>query len=217
MLTLALAKGRLLDESLPLLSRAGLLPPGILEGGRDLTVVGRGIRVAIVRAQDVATFVRHGGADLGVVGRDALAEGNEADLFLLADLPIGRCTLVVAAREGFDYPKAVARRHHLRVATKYLNLCRAHFSRLGVPVHLIKLWGSMELAPLLGMSEAIVDLMSTGATLKAHGLVAVDEVMRINACLIANPMAFKAKRHEVLGVATAIEEAGRLANPLVKE
>jgi ATP phosphoribosyltransferase len=195
-LTLALSKGRLLDETLPLLARAGVVPVEDPRASRKLIVATRDPAVALVilRATDVPTYVRYGAADLGVVGKDVLLEEGTDNLYQPLDLGIGRCRLVVATRRDYDWPGSVQRGARIGVATKYVNTAREHFAAKGVHVDLIKLYGSMELAPLAGLADAIVDLVSTGHTLQANDLVAVEEIMPISARLIVNPAALKLKR-----------------------
>jgi len=183
-LTIALPKGRILDETLPLLARAGVAPTENPQTSRKL-IIGSNrpeVRFVIVRPSDVPTYVEYGAADLGVAGKDVLLEHGGEGLYQPIDLGIGRCTLVVAAPRSFDYTGAVKRGARLRVAAK------------GMHVDLIRLYGSMELAPLVGLADAIVDLVSTGNTLKANDLVAVEEILPISARLIVNPAALKLKR-----------------------
>jgi ATP phosphoribosyltransferase len=198
-LTIALAKGRTFDETLPLLARAGIAPTEDPESSRKL-VIGTtrpDLRLLIVRSSDVPTYVQHGAADLGVAGKDVLLEHGGEGLYQPLDLGIGRCTMVVATRRDFDYAAAVRRGARLKVATKYVATAREHFSGKGLHVDLIRLYGSMELAPLMGLADAIVDLVSTGSTLKANDLVAVEEIRPISARLIVNPAALKLKREKM--------------------
>ena len=195
-LTLALSKGRLLDETLPLLARAGVVPVEDPRASRKLIVATRDPAVALVilRATDVPTYVRYGAADLGVVGKDVLLEEGTDNLYQPLDLGIGRCRLVVATRRDYDWKGSVQRGARIGVATKYVNTAREHFAAKGVHVDVIKLYGSMELAPLAGLADAIVDLVSTGHTLQANDLIAVEDIMPISARLIVNPAALKLKR-----------------------
>ena len=195
-LTLALSKGRLLDETLPLLARAGIVPVDDPRTSRKLIVATRDAAVSLVilRATDVPTYVHYGAADLGVVGKDVLLEHGTGGLYQPLDLGIGRCRLVVATRRDYDWARSVQRGARIGVATKYVNTAREHFAAKGMHVDLIKLYGSMELAPLAGLADAIVDLVSTGHTLQANDLVAVEEIMPISARLIVNPGALKLKR-----------------------
>jgi len=209
MLTLALSKGRLLDETLPLLARAGVIPVDDPRASRKLIVATRDPAVArvILRATDVPTYVSYGAADLGVVGKDVLLEHGTDNLYQPLDLGIGRCRLVVATRRDYDWAGSVQRGARIGVATKYVNTAREHFAAKGVHVDLIKLYGSMELAPLAGLADAIVDLVSTGHTLQANDLVAVEEIMPISARLIVNPAALKLKRDVAKPLIDAIAAA----------
>jgi ATP phosphoribosyltransferase len=208
-LTLALSKGRLLDETLPLLARAGVVPVEDPRASRKLMVATRepGITLVILRAADVPTYVRYGAADLGVVGKDVLVEEGSDNLYQPLDLGIGRCRLVVATRRDYDWTGSVQRGARIGVATKYVNTAREHFAAKGVHVDVIKLYGSMELAPLAGLADAIVDLVSTGHTLQANDLVAVEEIMPISARLIVNPAALKLKRSAAKPLIDAIAAA----------
>ena len=209
MISIALSKGRILDETLPLLRAAGIVVSENPEASRKL-IIGTSradVRLIIVRATDVPTYVQYGAADLGVAGGDMLAEHGGAGLYQPLDLRIARCRLMVAVREGFDYQRAVRHGARLRVATKYLQIAREHFATKGVHVDLIKLYGSMELAPLTGLADAIVDLVSTGKTLKANKLVAVEEIAQISARLIVNQAAYKLKRAAIQPVLDAFTRA----------
>src|SRR5436190_2510500 len=195
-LSFALSKGRILEETRPLLARVGICPKEDPQTSRRL-VIGtnrRDMRLIVVRASDTPTYVQHGGADLGIAGMDVLAEHGGEGLYQPVDLGIARCRMVVAVRRGFDYPAAVRQGARLRVATKYVNITREHFAAKGVHVDLIRLYGSMELAPLVGLADAIVDLVSTGRTLRANSLVPVEEIMPVSARLIVNQAALKTKR-----------------------
>jgi ATP phosphoribosyltransferase len=198
MITLALSKGRIFDETLPLLARAGIRPTEDPELSRRLILgtTDPNLRLVVVRATDVPTYVQYGAADLGVAGRDVLIEHGGADLYQPLDLKIGLCRMCVAVLARFDYASAVRRGARLRVATKYVTSAREHFAAKGVHVDVIKLYGSMELAPLAGLADAIVDLVSSGGTLKANGLVEVEEIAPISSRLIVNQAAFKAKAAE---------------------
>ena len=194
--TVALSKGRILEETLPLLEAAGLRPSENPETSRKLIIDTRrrDVRIIVVRASDVPTYVQYGAADLGVAGKDILLEHGGAGLYQPLDLKLARCRMMVAVRNEFDYQSAVKQGARLRVATKYLRTAREHFAAKGVHVDLIKLYGSMELAPLTGLADAIVDLIATGKTLKANNLKAVEEIMPISARLIVNQAALKLKR-----------------------
>ncbi len=209
MITLALSKGRIFDDSLPLLRAAGIEVLEDPEKSRKL-IIGTtrpDVRVVLVRATDVPTYVQYGGADLGVAGHDILLEHGGQGLYQPLDLRIARCRLSVATRRDFDYAAAVRQGSRIRVATKYTQCAREHFADKGVHVDLIKLYGSMELAPLTGLADAIVDLVSTGSTLKANKLVEVEEIMQISARLIVNQAALKLKREPLRSLIDAFESA----------
>ncbi len=208
-LTLALSKGRIFYETLPLLAAAGIRPAEDPETSRKL-IIGTnrdGVSVVIVRASDVPTYVQYGAADLGVAGKDVLLEHGGAGLYQPVDLEIGKCRMAVATRRGYDWAGTVQRGARIRVATKYVKTAREFFAGKGMHADLIKLYGSMELAPLAGLADVIVDLVSTGNTLKANDLVAVEDVMPISSRLIVNPAALKLKRDLVLPVIEAIAAA----------
>ena len=211
MVTLALAKGRIFEETLPLLERAGIRPSEDAERSRKLilgTSLAR-LRLILVRAADVPTYVQYGAADLGVAGRDLLAEHGGEGLYQPLDLGIARCRMAVAVPEGFDYAAAVRRGARLRVATKYIRTAREHFAAKGVHVDLIKLYGSMELAPLVGLADAIVDLVDTGNTLRANKLAVVEEIMQVSSRLIVNPASLKLKRGAIAPLVEALRQASR--------
>jgi ATP phosphoribosyltransferase len=195
-ITLALSKGRIFEETLPLLAAAGIVPADDPETSRKL-VIGTNrddVRLIIVRATDTPTYVQHGAADLGIAGKDVLLEHGGAGLYQPLDLNIARCRMCVAVPNGFDYAAAVKRGARLRVATKYVQTAREHFADKGVQADLIKLYGSMELAPLTGLCDAIVDLVSSGGTLRANNLMEVEEIMPISSRLIVNQASMKLKR-----------------------
>ena len=196
MLTLALSKGRIFDDTLPLLASAGITVLDDPEKSRKLILATNrpDLRVVLVRASDVPTYVQYGGADLGVAGKDVLIEHGEDGLYQPLDLKIARCRMSVAVRADFDYASAVRQGSRIRVATKYTQIARQHFADKGVHVDLIKLYGSMELAPLTGLADAIVDLVSTGSTLKANNLVEVEHIMDISSRLVVNQAALKLRR-----------------------
>ncbi len=198
-ITIALSKGRIFEETLPLLAAAGIVPLEHPESSRKLIINTNrpDVRVVIVRASDTPTYVQHGAADIGIAGRDVLLEHGGAGLYQPLDLNIARCRMCVAVPVGFDYQQAVRRGARLRVATKYISTAREHFADKGVHVDLIKLYGSMELAPLVGLADAIVDLVSSGNTLLANNLMVVEELMTISSRLIVNQAALKMK-HEIL-------------------
>lgn len=199
MITLALSKGRIFDETLPLLAKAGIRALDDPDSSRKLVLRTnrRDVQLLIVRASDVPTYVRHGAAELGVAGKDVLLEHGSGGLYQPLDLGIAVCRMVVAVRDDFDYTAAVRQRARLRVATKYMQTAREHFSAKGVHVDLIQLYGSMELAPLVGLADAIVDLVSTGNTLRANRLRVVEEILPISARLIVNQAALKLKREAI--------------------
>lgn len=208
-ITIALSKGRIFTETLPLLAAAGIRPLEDPESSRKL-IIGTNrsdVTIIIVRASDVPTYVRHGAADLGVAGKDVLYEQGAEGVYQPLDLKIARCTMMVAVPVQFDYINAVRQGARLRVATKYLKTAREHFAEKGVHVDLIKLYGSMELAPLVGLADAIVDLVSTGSTLRANHLVAVEDVMPISARLIVNQAALKLKGAALQPLIEAIARA----------
>jgi ATP phosphoribosyltransferase len=210
-ISIALSKGRIFDETAPLLARAGIRPKQDPGHSRKL-ILGtnrRDLRLIVVRASDTPTYVQHGGADLGIAGGDVLVEHGGEGLYQPVDLGIARCRMMVAVRKGFDYAGAVRQGARLRVATKYVNITRQHFGDKGVHVDLIRLYGSMELAPLTGLADAIVDLVATGGTLKANDLVAVEEIMPVSARLIVNQAALKTRRAELQPLIDAFARAAR--------
>lgn len=214
MLTLALSKGRIFEETLPLLKAAGIEVVDDPDKSRKLILATSrpDVRVVIVRASDVPTYVQYGGADLGVTGLDTLIEhnaswGSGTGLYQPLDLQIARCRVSVAVRADFDYANAVRQGSRLKVATKYVNISREFFAAKGVHVDLIKLYGSMELAPLTGLADAIVDLVSTGNTLKANNLVEVERIMDISSRLVVNQASLKLKQEAMRGVIDAFAAA----------
>ena len=209
MITLALSKGRIFEDSLPLLLAAGIELLDDPEKSRKLILQTRNalVRVVLVRASDVPTYVEYGGADLGVTGLDTLIEHGGQGLYQPLDLKIAKCRISVAVRSDFDYGSAVRQGSRLRVATKYVSIAREFFARKGVHVDLIKLYGSMELAPLTGLADAIVDLVSTGGTLKANNLVEIERIMDISARLVVNQAALKLKRDAIRPIIDAFEKA----------
>jgi ATP phosphoribosyltransferase len=195
-ITIALSKGRIFEETLPLLAAAGIVPKENPEESRKLIIETNrpDVRVVIVRASDTPTYVQYGAADLGIAGKDVLLEHGGAGLYQPLDLEIAKCRLCVAVPAGFDYQAAVKKGARLRVATKYITTAREHFAAKGVHVDLIKLYGSMELAPLVGLADAIVDLVSSGGTLKANNLEVAEEMIDISSRLVVNQAALKMKR-----------------------
>ncbi|WP_369818120.1 MULTISPECIES: ATP phosphoribosyltransferase [unclassified Acidovorax] len=196
MITLALSKGRIFDETLPLLAAAGIKVLEDPEKSRKLILPTNqpDVRVVLVRATDVPTYVEYGGADIGVTGKDTLIEHGGQGLYQPLDLQIAKCRVSVAVRNDFDYERAVKQGSRLKVATKYTSIARDFFATKGVHVDMVKLYGSMELAPLIGLSDAIVDLVSTGNTLKANHLVEVERIMDISSYLVVNQAALKLKQ-----------------------
>jgi ATP phosphoribosyltransferase len=214
MITLALSKGRIFEETLPLLAAAGIEVTEDPEKSRKLILSTNrpDVRVVLVRATDVPTYVQHGGADIGVAGKDTLIEhsgsnGDNDGLYQPLDLNIAKCRMSVAVRADFDYATAVKQGSRIRVATKYTTIASEHFANKGVHVDLIKLYGSMELAPLIGVADAIVDLVSTGNTLKANHLVEVEEIMQISSRLVVNQASLKLKREAIRQLIQAFESA----------
>ena len=209
MITLALSKGRIFDETLPLLQAAGIEVLENPDTSRKLILPTNqaDVRVVLVRATDVPTYVSHGGADMGVVGLDTLIEHGGEGMYQPLDLQIARCRMSVAVRQGFDYAQAVKQGSRLRVATKYTAIARQFFAQKGVHVDLIKLYGSMELAPLTGLADAIVDLVSTGSTLKANQLVEVEHIMDISSRLVVNQASLKLKQEPIRAIIEAFAGA----------
>lgn len=208
-ITIALSKGRIFDETLPLLAAAGIVPTENPETSRKLIIETNNpdVRVVIVRATDVPTYVQYGAADLGVAGKDVLIEHGGEGLYSPLDLNIAKCRMMVAVPEGFDYANAVRQGNRLKVASKYTKTAREHFASKGVHIDLIKLYGSMELAPLAGLADAIVDLVSTGSTLKANKLVAVEHVVDISSRLVVNQASLKVKRETLQPIIDAFAKA----------
>ena len=211
MITIALSKGRIFEETMPLLKAAGITALEDPESSRKLILPTNraDVRLIIVRASDVPTYVQYGAADMGVAGKDVLNEHGGEGLYQPLDLNIAKCRMMVAVRDDFDYEAAVKQGARLRVATKYVKTAREHFAAKGVHVDLIKLYGSMELAPLVGLSDAIVDLVSSGATLKANHLIAVEEVAPISSRLVVNQASLKLKREIIQPMLDAFSGAVR--------
>ncbi len=199
MITIALSKGRIFEETKPLLAAAGIIPAEDPESSRKLILATNrpDVRLIIVRATDVPTYVQYGAADLGIAGKDVLDEHGGDGLYQPLDLQIAKCKMMVAVREDFDYFGSIRRGARLKVVTKYVKTAREHFAAKGMHVDLIKLYGSMELGPLVGLADAIVDLVSTGATLRANHLTAVEEVGDISSRLVANQASFKLNRGQL--------------------
>ena len=209
MITIALSKGRIFEETLPLLKAAGIEVLEDPDTSRKLILTTNqpDVRVLVVRATDVPTYVQYGGADLGITGKDTLLEHGSQGLYQPLDLQIAKCRISVAVRSDFDYANAFKKGSRLTVATKYVTISREFFASKGVHVDLIKLYGSMELAPLVGMADAIVDLVSTGNTLKANHLVEVEHIMDISSRLVVNQAALKLKQAPIRRIIDAFESA----------
>ena len=209
MITLALSKGRIFDETLPLLAAAGIEVLEDPEKSRKLILPTNqpNVRVVLVRATDVPTYVEYGGADIGVTGKDTLIEHGGQGLYQPLDLQIAKCRVSVAVRNDFDYERAVKQGARLKDATKYTSIARDFFATKGVHVDMVKLYGSMELAPLTGLADAIVDLVSTGNTLKANHLVEVERIMDISSFLVVNQAALKLKREPLRRIINAFASA----------
>jgi ATP phosphoribosyltransferase len=208
-LKIALSKGRILEETLPLLARAGIEPVENPLKSRKLIIDTNlpGTQIVVIRAADVPTYVQFGAADLGVAGKDVLMEYDGDGLYELLDLRIARCRLSIAEPVNLatrDDPKSWTR---VRVATKYVNITRRHFAEKGIQTDIIKLYGSMELAPLVGLSDRIVDLVETGNTLKANGLAEVEHLADISAWLVANKASMKMKHAQVKGLVDRLASA----------
>ena len=208
-LTIALSKGRIFKDTVPLLKAAGIEPLDDPETSRKLILDTQqpDVKLVIIRATDVPTYVQYGGADLGVAGKDSLIEHGGQGLFRPLDLKIAKCRVSVAVRADFDYREAVTQGSRLKVATKYTSIARDFFASKGVHVDLIKLYGSMELAPLTGLADAIVDLVSTGNTLKANNLVEVEQIMDISSHLVVNQAALKLKQAPLRRIIDAFASA----------
>ena len=207
MLTLAVAKGKVFDAALPLLRRAGAAPAAADLDTRRLIVDARGLRLIILRGADVATYVSSGAVDAGIVGNDFIEEQDMDDLCVLADLGISSCRLVAAAPRKFDYERAVHENARLSVATKYPRLAREHFLGRGVQIAVVKLHGSMEIAPVTGLADAIVDLADTGRTLRENGLEIKESVMNVSARLVCNIGSLKRLRPQLRSVRKSLLEA----------
>ena len=194
MLTIALSKGRILDQTLPLLEKAGIsIPKSELESRKLILDTNRSdVKVIVIRASDVPVFVQHGAADLGIAGKDVLLEHGANGIFELLDLCISKCRLMVASKKDQDLNKST-----LKVATKYVKSAKEYFYKQGKQVEVIKLYGAMELAPIVGLSDCIVDLVDTGNTLKANNLVPLELIQEISSRLIVNSAAFNTKHKDI--------------------
>ncbi|WP_334107795.1 ATP phosphoribosyltransferase [Methylobacillus sp.] len=209
MITIALSKGRIFEETTPLLAAAGITALEDPEASRKLILSTNrpDVRLIIVRATDVPTYVQYGAADLGIAGKDVLDEHGGEGLYQPLDLQIARCRMMVAVREDFDYFGSIRRGARLKVVTKYVKAAREHFAAKGMHVDLIKLYGSMELGPLVGLADAIVDLVSTGGTLRANNLKAVEEITDISSRLVVNQASLKLKRDRLQPIMDAFAKA----------
>ena len=194
MLTIALSKGRILDQTLPLLEKAGISVPKSELGSRKLILDTNlnDLKVIVIRASDVPVFVQHGAADFGIAGKDVLLEHGANGIFELLDLGISKCRLMVASKKDQDLNKST-----LKVATKYVKSAKKYFYKQGKQVEVIKLYGAMELAPIVGLSDCIVDLVDTGNTLKANNLVPLELIQEISSRLIVNSAAFNTKHKDI--------------------
>ena len=203
MLTIALSKGRILDQTLPLLEKAGIsIPKSELESRKLILDTNLSdVKVIVIRASDVPVFVQHGAADFGIAGKDVLLEHGANGIFELLDLGISKCRLMVASKKGQDLNKST-----LKVATKYVKSAKEYFYKQGKQVEVIKLYGAMELAPIVGLSDCIVDLVDTGNTLKANNLVPLELIQEISSRLIVNSAAFNTKHREINGWIQKIEQ-----------
>ncbi len=202
-LTIALSKGRILDETLPLFAKAGIVPLEDIASSRKLIfeTSDPNVRLLILRASDVPTYVEHGAADIGVAGKDVLME-YDASVYELLDLNIAKCRLMTAGVAGKTLPK-----RRLRIATKYVNVAREYFASQGVQVDIIKLYGSMELAPLVGLGDLIVDVVDTGNTLRANGLEPQELICHVSSRLIANPVSYKRKLTQLKPILQILQQA----------
>ena len=209
MITIALSKGRIFEETTPLLAAAGIRALEDPESSRKLILPTNrdDVRLIIVRASDVPTYVQYGAADLGIAGKDVLDEHGGEGLYQPLDLQIAKCKMMVAARDGFDYDAVIRQGARLKVVTKYVKTAREHFASKGMHVDLIKLYGSMELGPLVGLADAIVDLVSTGGTLRANNLKAVEHIGDISSRLIVNQASLKLNREKLLPIMDAFASA----------
>lgn len=206
-IVIALSKGRILKQTLPLLAAAGIVPNEDINDSRKLIFATSlpNVRLLVVRPSDAPTYVEYGAADFGIAGKDVLLEANCKNLFEIVDLHIAKCKLMVAVKEDkLELPE-----QHIRVASKYVNSAKQHFAQQGRQVSLIKLYGSMELAPLVGLADCIVDLVDTGNTLKANGLIPIETVREISSRLVVNRAAFKLKRSLLTPIIQAIETAAK--------
>ena len=210
MLTIALSKGRILDDTLPLLAAAGIEPTENPDKSRKLIIptTQADVRLLIVRATDVPTYVEHGAADLGVAGKDVLLEYGAQGLYEPLDLRIARCKLMTAGAVGAAEPKG-----RLRVATKFINVAKRYYAEQGRQVDIIKLYGSMELAPLVGLADKIIDVVDTGNTLRANGLEAQELIAHISSRLIVNKASMKMQHERIQALINTLREAVEAQQP----
>jgi len=207
LLTIAIPKGRILEESIELFGKIGINLASMLDDSRKLVFdyPEQGLRALIVRATDVPTYVEYGCADLGIVGKDTLLE-QEKDLYEPLDLKFGYCRMVVAELAGLSKGDDPARWSHIRVATKYPTVAERHFSAKGIQAEIIKLYGSIELGPLVGLAERIVDLVSSGETLRQNGLVEVETIAEITTRLVVNRASLKTKQQSIRDIIDGLEK-----------
>lgn len=204
MLTIALSKGRILKDTLPLLADAGIEPSEDVFKTRKLIIPSKcgNVNLVIIRATDVPTFVEYGAADVGITGKDTLVEHNSDNLYEPLDLNIAKCRLMTAVVTGRELPEG-----KLRVASKYVSLTEQYFAKKGQQVEIIKLYGSMELAPIVGLADCIVDLVDTGNTLKANGMEPLDLIMNISSRLVINKASMKMKHKQIKALIKQLEAA----------
>lgn len=210
-LTIALTKGRILKETLPLLARAGIAPLEDVSSSRKLVFATThdDVQLVIIRGTDVPTYVRHGAADMGVVGKDILLEHGAQGLYEPLDLGIARCRLMTAGPVGWQGSGA-----RIRVATKFVNIARSHFARQGVHAEIIKLYGAMELAPMMDLADLIVDIVDTGNTLRANGMEPLEEIAAVSSRLVVNKAAMRSRDRSIQRIVddlAAVLEAGDAA------
>jgi ATP phosphoribosyltransferase len=207
MITIALSKGRIFKETLPLLASAGIVCSEDPDSSRKLILKTNNpkIRLLIVRASDVPTYVECGGADLGIAGKDVLDEFISANIYQICDLRIAQCRMMVAGPKNFEYQEALKQKTRLKIATKYTKITKDFFSKKGIHIDLIKLYGSMELSPLVQMSDLIVDLVSSGQTLEANNLVSYEKISDISSQLIVNKASLKLKYLDLQPIIDAVK------------
>lgn len=204
-LTIALTKGRILKETLPLFAAAGIEPLENIETSRKLIfpTTREGVSFVLLRGSDVPTYVRHGAADVGVVGKDILMEFGDEGLYEVLDLEIARCRLMTAGIESAQLRSAAK----IRVATKFVNIARDHYAKRGLQSNIIKLYGAMELAPIMGLADEIVDIVDTGNTLKANGMVPREHIADISSRLVVNKASMRTRNPLVAGLVSSISAA----------